>query len=338
MAQILNYHQTTKNIQFTDADDYRHSYLESYMIDDDYEEYDFPSFPELNTYLNHLNDQYENHMSITDDDKAALTFACGIAAEQVYSSQVSGTFGVDQAYQAYMRFNCTTAQLLEEDIAKTYEEIIEDIQKAQPVHLAVVNPSWTTGHNLVIDGYNTDDYFHLNFGFGGSYDGWYQLPQDLPFELTVLEGVIVDIMENVTASDLVTTGSINLQDMKPGAIINTSFKVENKGEPCSELDWHIESIPDWGTWTVTPSSQTGLTPEEGLQTINITVNIPDRKKHTFTGAITLVNSDQAGDKSSIPIHITTPKNDAHKVCLESSNIQHFLFQWFYQYLFQLIFS
>ncbi|MFO8078474.1 MAG: C10 family peptidase [Thermoplasmatota archaeon] len=338
MAQILNYHQTTKNIQFTDADDYRHSYLESYMIDDDHEGYDFPSFPELNTHLNHLNDQYENHMDITDDDKAALTFACGIAAEQIYSSQGSGTLGVDQAYQAYMRFNCTTAQLLEDDIAKTYEEIIEDIKEAQPVHLAVVNPSWTTGHNLIIDGYNTDDYFHLNFGFGGSYDGWYQLPQDLPFELTVLEGVIVDIMENVTASDLVTTGSINLKNMKPGAVINGSFHVQNNGEPGSRLDWHIETIPDWGTWTITPSNQTGLTPEEGLQTINVTVNIPDRKKHTFTGGITLVNNDHPGDKSSIPIYISTPKNDASKACLDFNDIHHFIFQWFYQYFFQLIFS
>jgi len=49
------------------------------------------------------------------------------------------------------------------------------------------------GHNVVIDGYNTDEYFHLNFGWGGTYNGWYLLPDEIPYGLTVIEGAIVDI-------------------------------------------------------------------------------------------------------------------------------------------------
>jgi hypothetical protein len=64
-----------------------------------------------------------------------------------------------------------------------------------PVHLAVVDESWSTGHNVVVDGYNTDDYYHLNFGWGGSYNGWYLLPEEIPYELTVIEGAVVDIMK-----------------------------------------------------------------------------------------------------------------------------------------------
>jgi hypothetical protein len=58
----------------------------------------------------------------------------------------------------------------------------------------------------VVDGYNTDNYYHLNFGWGGSYNGWYLLPQEIPYNLTVIEGVILDIMKssstNICSEDI----------------------------------------------------------------------------------------------------------------------------------------
>jgi len=42
MAQILNYHRTTQNVQFGDGDDYYHDYEgNKYTIDDDFEEYSY---------------------------------------------------------------------------------------------------------------------------------------------------------------------------------------------------------------------------------------------------------------------------------------------------------
>ena len=93
MAQILNYHQTTNNVQFNDSDDYYHNWGNYFWIDDDYESYDFPSFPQLNSYLDTLVEHYKNDIVLTDEDKASLTFACGVACKQVYSTVVSGTFG-----------------------------------------------------------------------------------------------------------------------------------------------------------------------------------------------------------------------------------------------------
>ena len=34
----------------------------------------------------------------------------------------------------------------------------------------------------------------MNFGWGGSYNGWYLLPSELPLDLTVVEGIILDII------------------------------------------------------------------------------------------------------------------------------------------------
>ena len=316
MGQILHYHQTINNVIFNDTDDYQHVYLERYVIDDDYETYDFASFPMLNQYLQNLKDHYDNQEVITDDDKAALIFSCGVAAKQVYSSQVSGTYGVNQAYQAYMKFNCTTARLLQDDIEYTYDQIIEDIKQARPVHLAVVNDAWTTGHNLVIDGYNTAGYFHLNFGFGGRYDGWYYIPNEIPFELTVLEGVIVDIMENATESDLSTKGHIEYSKVKPGSTLNDTFQVINVGQPGSELHWSIEKTPDWGEWMIHPDTFENLTPEDGPLTVSVSVVVPDQKKQTLTGGITLVNKECPGDRSIVPITISIKTIKDHNKTLD----------------------
>jgi len=199
MAQIVHYHTTINDVSYSDDDDYYHNYGgNQFWIDNDYIAYDFPSFPQLNSYLYTLSDHYNTGVPLTDQDKAALTFACGVAAQQVYNPSGSGTFGVDQAYDAYLKFNFSTVELLYETDPDLYTHLSDNIKNATPAHLAIVNQDWTAGHNLVVDGYNTDEYYHLNFGWGGSYDGWYLLPDELPYELTIIEGIIVDILPENT--------------------------------------------------------------------------------------------------------------------------------------------
>ncbi len=119
MAQILNYHKTTNNTVFDDGDDYYHNYAgRTYDIDDDYSLHGFPSFPQLNVYLDTLNAHHLNNISPTNQDKAALSFACGVAATQVFTSEGSGTFSVNQALDAYHRFGCNTVELLLEAVNK----------------------------------------------------------------------------------------------------------------------------------------------------------------------------------------------------------------------------
>jgi hypothetical protein len=208
MAQIMNFHATTNNTRFDDADDYYHNYAgRQYWIDDGCDAIGFACFPALNTYLDTLEAHYKANISPTADDKAALTFACGVACRSVYTSQGSGTFGVSQAYDAYIRFGCSTVELLDSTDADLYDRLKQNIMDTLPAHLAIVDETWSTGHNVVVDGYNTDDYYHLNFGWGGGYNGWYLLPQEIPYELTVVEGLVADIMKKIPTG--ITTGETN---------------------------------------------------------------------------------------------------------------------------------
>lgn len=307
MAQILNYHATTNNVTFDDSDDYYHNYDGNrYWIDNDHDEYLFPSFPELNGYLAVLQQHYQEHTPPSDDDKAALTFACGVAAQQVYTSEVSGTFGVDQARQAYLRFGIDSIELLDENDASLYERLMMNMVEALPTHLAVVVPDWSAGHNLVVDGYNTDDYYHLNFGWGGVWDGWYLLPEGIPFDLTVVEGVIVDIMADTGGSTLKGNGVLIWNDVSLGETVSGNFTVENVGTAGSKINWIVAEWPSWGTWSFDPAGGKELAPEDGPVAVRVTVTAPDEKREDFSGQVTVVDENNESNYCTIQVALVTP--------------------------------
>lgn len=203
MGQIINYLQTTQNTRFSDDDDYPHQYAgRNYNIDDDWEELQFPPFPQLNEMLDSVDAFFLRGEELPDFLAAAMVFACGTACKQVYTSQGSGTFFVDQAFIAYQRFGFSDCLLLREPDSVMYATLISNLQAGYPAHLAVENPEGTVGHNVVVDGYReSDGKFHINFGYGGSLDGWYNIPDpDFYYGMTKVEGIILNIIPTIMPS------------------------------------------------------------------------------------------------------------------------------------------
>ena len=108
--------------------------------------------------------------------------------------------------------------------------------------------------------------------------------------------------------DLDCDGTLSWADVTPGETVEGSFTVENIGDPTSLLSWEVESYPDWGTWTFTPDSGVGLTPEVGPININVEVVAPDDPEADFTGHITIVNSEDGSDFCIIDVSLATPVN------------------------------
>lgn len=197
MGQIINYLRTTQSTRFDDTDDYYHNYYgRNYYIDDDWEQMGFPSFPMLNDYLDQVDETFAAGQDATGDLAAAIVFACGTACKQVYTSQGSGTFYVEQAYEAYKRFGFDDCVLIKEPTDEMHALLQENLMNGYPAHLAVESPDGQSGHNLVVDGYReSDGKYHMNFGYGGSIDGWYSIPDpNFYYGLTKLEGIILNII------------------------------------------------------------------------------------------------------------------------------------------------
>ena len=197
MGQIINYLRTTQDTRFTDDDDYNHYYAgRNYVIDDDWASLKFPSFPQLNEMLDSIDATFQRGEELSDELAAALVFACGTACTQVYTSEGSGTFYVDQAFEAYQRFGFTDCVLYREPNDEMYATLISNLQAGYPAHLAVENPAGTVGHNVVVDGYReSDGKFHINFGYGGTLDNWYDIPDpNFYYGMTKVEGIILNII------------------------------------------------------------------------------------------------------------------------------------------------
>ncbi len=109
--------------------------------------------------------------------------------------------------------------------------------------------------------------------------------------------------------DLICAGELRSEDVVPGATVSGSFTVENAGDSGSELDWEVTEYPDWGSdWTFTPASGTGLTPEAGPVTVDVSFVAPPDSETEFFGDIKVVNSNDVSDFCRIDVYVLTPRS------------------------------
>ena len=244
MGQIINYLRTTQGTRFDDGDDYYANYAgRHFHIDDDWEIYMFPSFPQLNRLLDSVDATFQRGDELYDSLVAAVIFACGVACTEVFTaspSYGSGTFAVDQAYAAYQRFGFTECKLFRDPTDEMYETLISNLEAGYPAHLAIENEAANSGHNVVIDGYReSDNKFHINFGWSGTFDGWYSLPDPGGFHYgwTKIEGIIADIIPtNLAVNELASQQKLEIYPNPASDVIHID------GMPDSMVEYAIFNI------------------------------------------------------------------------------------------------
>ena len=244
MGQIINYLQTTQDTRFDDGDDYLSSYAgRIFYIDDDWATYLFPSFPQLNSMLDSVDAAFQRGEQLSDSLTAAVIFACGVACTQVFtasSTYGSGTFYVDQAYAAYQRFGFEDCVLFRDPTDEMFEMLNANLKAGYPAHLAVENEAGNSGHNVVVDGYReSDGKYHINFGWGGSMDDWYDLPDPYGFYYgwTKIEGIILNIIPKDDAIHELT--SHKQLEVYPNPATDVIY-INNL--PCEEVNYTIFNV------------------------------------------------------------------------------------------------
>lgn len=116
--------------------------------------------------------------SSTPEEEAAvanLMHACGVSVDMMYSPTGSGAYStvVANALTTYFTYGPST-QLLSRNTytLDSWNDIAyRSIQAGCPVYVSGSNSS--AGHAFVADGYDANGFFHINWGWGGTSDGYF---------------------------------------------------------------------------------------------------------------------------------------------------------------------
>ena len=256
MSMIVEFHEYIGGAQFNISDDYQ-TYTNEINIDNDYIAHDFPSFPQLNDYLTTLNQHYTDGVLRTADDYAALCFACGISVQMDYDSSGSGAWTQLVADALVDKFGFDSANWIENEGNSFYSHMQEDMMQMQPIEITIYLADWTGGHAINVDGYNTDDYYHLNFGWGTSNSTcWYLLPSGMPSNYSIITGGVMDIEGGITPFEI--DGNVSVD----GGISLEGTYIKLAGQKTYEM-YVTESTGDFTLPAVLPGVYTASAIQNG---------------------------------------------------------------------------
>lgn len=135
---------------------------------------------DMSTFTFDWTNMADNYSSVSTTEAqqtavAQLMYACGVACEMDYCTLGSGSsalpniletnFGIDKACTAHEREYFTTNEW--------NEIVMTELNANRPVLYS--GASLYGGHAFVCDGYNADNLYHINWGWDGFCDGYFDL-------------------------------------------------------------------------------------------------------------------------------------------------------------------
>lgn len=121
----------------------------------------------------YLWDEMPNSVGSSNIPVATLLYHVGVAVEMGYSPDGSGAQSGDAADALAANFRYPDAALHQKDYytdTQWNDLLTAQIDNASPMYYS---GHGSGGHAFVVDGYDTANYFHFNFGWSGSYNGYY---------------------------------------------------------------------------------------------------------------------------------------------------------------------
>ena len=167
MAMILKYHEYPVKGKGT------HSYKTSSGIECSFD-YGNTTFDWDNMLPQYVNSSYTAEQA---NAIAELMYACGVAVDMEYSPSSSGAFSfkVGQALIDYFGYDGNIGYIYRQYF--TSEEwmnmIKTELSEGRPV--LYNGASKDVGHEFVFDGYDPQDMVHVNWGWGGSNNGYFEV-------------------------------------------------------------------------------------------------------------------------------------------------------------------
>lgn len=175
--------------------------------------------------------------SYTDAQAAAvatLMWHCGAAINMQYTASGSGAFDVETCKAFNNYFGYKDAQLYNRDYYSEeawMKRIYQEIDAQRPILYTGVDAT-NGGHAFVLDGYDSDGMVHINWGWNGSEDGYYDIAKLNPanYAFSLQQGMIVGLSSEKLGNEYHSQiGSSNLTMSNTSTRITLSGRLVNMG-------------------------------------------------------------------------------------------------------------
>lgn len=125
----------------------------------------------------------ESYGTNTDNNKEAceavglLMRDIGCAFNMQYSSNGSGAYSPTTAKAMKEHFQYSTSLINKTDVgpAAFIDVMRKEIEKGFPIYISGNPSSGSVGHAWVVEGVDKNNFFYMNFGWGGQADGWFSI-------------------------------------------------------------------------------------------------------------------------------------------------------------------
>ncbi len=184
--------------------------------------------------------QMPNEVTGQNEAIATLMYHCGVSLDTDYSPYASGAD--DPRDELVKYFDYSSKALRVDKIGFTTSEWINLLKS----ELDLLHPIWYTGgslvnHAFICDGYQDANYFHFNWGWGGSADGYFYIENLNPngYNFSGYEYALINILPG------------SLPDGYNGFFLSSNIlDVNIKGgtvfaDICSSVNWTAASNQSW---------------------------------------------------------------------------------------------
>jgi len=192
-----------------------------------------------------------NNVTSSNPEVAALMYDLGVSVDMNWNGTNSTSFFSSKVLKKHFAYSpkmYSTAVFLFGSTAELIAAIKIELDEGRPVYAK------GGGHFYLIDGYNASDEFHMNFGWSGTYDGYYPIDGVVnPGGTFNPSNFIFNIMP--MADDLETA--------KDTIFIGSGGSISEELEFTSLSNWSMSSSESWITPALTSGSAGYFDSNEG---------------------------------------------------------------------------
>lgn len=191
---------------------------------------------------------YDSHSSEAQNNAVAqLVFDAGVSVEMKYSLMESLSFTSDAAVgmSQYFDYDSRVYSIMRHEVSgSTWERIMQsELDAHRPMLYSGNVPGAASGHAFVCDGYDSEGYYHFNWGWEGRHNGWFLLTTmnpDNSLGYTAEQEMVCNIAPNGMADDRPTDINVGVYDFDPatGQLTVTCSGDQSELESEQDYPWY----------------------------------------------------------------------------------------------------